>query len=83
LLRPALEAFIESERQQLLKDLVAAVCLTERSTLKESRLAGKIEAHEGLLSQLEKFAVEQLAQAQGVNVRPPSFQELRELTNKF
>jgi len=50
----------------LLKDLVTAVCLTERSTLKESRLAGKIEAYEGLLSQLEKYAVEQLGQTQGV-----------------
>ena len=66
MLRPALVAFIESERQQLLKDLVSAVCLAERSTHKESRLAGKIEAYEGLLDAAEHFALAQLTEAQGL-----------------
>lgn len=65
LLRPALVAFAESERQALLTELVNSVRQEERSTLKESRIAGRIEVYEGLLDALDTFAREQLSLSAG------------------
>ena len=63
LLRPALEAFALEFRLEFLNQLVQAVRQKERDTMKESYLAGKVEAYETLLSQLEHFAQEQLQKA--------------------
>lgn len=50
-------------RAEALVDLVSAVRSPERDTMKEAALAGKVEAYETLLSQLDYFAEQQLEAA--------------------
>jgi len=63
LLRPALAAFFGHQREEHLDMLVQAVRQSVRDTMKEARLAGKIEAYEELMSGLQRFAEEQLRDA--------------------
>lgn len=53
------EFFSEGERT-LTGQLVRAVKQSVRDTMREARLAGKVEAYEEMLPELRKFAVEQL-----------------------
>jgi hypothetical protein len=63
LLRPALQAFFEEQRMAHLEMVVRAVCSPARDTMKEARLAGKVEAYETALMELTRFAKNQLKQA--------------------
>ena len=63
LLRPALTAFFHEEHTEQLRQLVQAIRLPERDTMKEAQLAGKVEAYETALSSMERFAEEQLRRA--------------------
>lgn len=45
--------------------LLRAVRMPVRETMKEARLAGKIEAYEDSLMELERFAQEQIRSAKG------------------
>lgn len=63
LLRPALEAFFEEQRQDNIKLLLSAVRQTVRDTMKEARLAGKVEAYEDALAELQHFAKKALEEA--------------------
>ena len=60
LVRPALIAFFHQEHTEQLRQLVQAIRLPERDTMKEAQLAGKVEVYETALSGLEHFAEEQL-----------------------
>lgn len=60
LLRPALEAFFAEQLEQVKDELLAAVRLNARDTLKESRLAGMATAYEDAMRDLAKFAEKQL-----------------------
>jgi hypothetical protein len=63
LLRPGLIAFFHQEQAEGLRQLVQAIRLPERDTMKEAQLAGKVEVYETALSGLEHFAEDQLRQA--------------------
>lgn len=60
LVRPAITAFFREEHAEQMRQLVQAVRLPERDTMKEAQLAGKVEVYETALSGLERFAEEQL-----------------------
>lgn len=60
LLRPALEEFFAKQREENITNLLHAVQQHSRDTMKEARLAGKVEAYEETLSQMQRFAEEQL-----------------------
>lgn len=62
MLRSAIQAFARDEREELLRQLVSLVRQEDRATLKEAFIAGKVEACEILLDQLEQFAKTQLEQ---------------------
>ena len=63
LLGPALEAFFRAEYAANMALLVQAVRSTERNTMKEAELAGKVEVFETIFSSLERFADEQMRAA--------------------
>ena len=60
LLKPALEQFFEEQRQETLEALVTAVRQSVRDTMKEARLAGKVEVYENAMGELRRFAEKQL-----------------------
>ena len=60
LLRAALEAFFAERRAIEVENLLMAVKKHQRDNQMESRIAGKIEAYEGALRDMEHFAKEQL-----------------------
>ena len=60
LFKPALQTFLNEQRQEHLEMLVRAVRMEDRATLKEAFLAGKIEAYESLFRELEQFAAMEL-----------------------
>jgi hypothetical protein len=61
LLRPALQQFFRDQRVTYLNMLVHAVRQSNRDTLREAQLAGKVEAYETALDDLDRYAKEQLA----------------------
>ncbi len=63
MLRPALEQFFAEQKRETVELLLSAVRHSIRDTMKESRLAGKIEAFENCLHDLEAFAKQQLERA--------------------
>lgn len=63
LLRPALDAFFHDRRIETLDMLLQAVRHPVRDTMKEARLAGKVEAYESALTELKHFAAESLRQS--------------------
>jgi hypothetical protein len=65
LFRPALEAFFSEQRKEHIELLLRAVRQSVRDTMKEARLAGKVEAYEDSLRDLERFAQEQIRSAKG------------------
>jgi hypothetical protein len=62
-IRPALESFFSEQRTDTIELLLKAVRLSVRDTMKEARLAGKVEAYENTLREMEHFAKEQLQMA--------------------
>jgi hypothetical protein len=64
LLRPALATFFQDQRTGYLNMLVQAVRQSDRNTLYEAQLAGKVEAYETALEDLDRYAKEQMAHAQ-------------------
>lgn len=60
LLEPALQEFFRSEHAAAMTMLVRAVRASERNTMKEAELAGKVEVFETIFSSLERFAEEQM-----------------------
>jgi hypothetical protein len=62
-IRPALEAFFSEQRMETIELLLSAVRQGVRDTMKEARLAGKVEAYENTLREMEQFAKEQLENA--------------------
>jgi hypothetical protein len=60
LLSAALIAFYERQRSEHIEMLLSAVRQPARDAMKESRLAGKVEAYEDSLRELQRFAEEQL-----------------------
>lgn len=65
LFKPALKAFLKEQREEYLKELLQAVRMPERATLKEAFIAGKVEAYESFVSEVEKFAAKALNDAAG------------------
>jgi hypothetical protein len=63
LLRPALVCFAYDMRQEMLRQLVSAIRQSERNTMKEAHLAGKVEVYETLIKDLEYFAAQELERA--------------------
>ena len=63
LFRPALVQFFTEQKDLYLEALVHAVQQSVRDFYKESRLAGKVEAYENALSELQRFAERQLREA--------------------
>jgi len=63
LLRPGLEAFFNLAKDEHVEMLLSAVRQNVRDTMKEARLAGKVEAYENALRELQRFATEQLKNA--------------------
>jgi hypothetical protein len=59
-MRPAIEAFYEQQRSEHIEMLLSAVRQSVRDTMKEARLAGKVEAYENSLRELQRFAEESL-----------------------
>lgn len=59
-MRAGLEAFFETAKQEHMEQLLTAVRHSGRDTMKEARLAGKVEAYENSLRDLQQFAKEQL-----------------------
>ncbi len=57
--------FFESQKAENVEMLLRAVRQSVRDTMKESRLAGKIEAYEDGLRDLQRFAEEQIRSAKG------------------
>lgn len=56
LLRPALESFFAEQRERALDDLKTAVMQHTRDTYKESRIAGRADAFERIMGELDDFA---------------------------
>lgn len=65
LLRPALEAFFEDQKQLYLSQLTRAVRQRKsvKDTWMESELAGKIAVYESILAELDTFARTQMQEA--------------------
>jgi hypothetical protein len=63
LLSMALMAFYERQRMEHIEMLLSAVRQSVRDTMKEARLAGKVEAYENSLRELQRFAEEQMRDA--------------------
>lgn len=62
-MRPAIEAFFAEAKEEHTEMLLSAVRQSVRDTMKEARLAGKVEAYENSLRELRRFAEEQLRSA--------------------
>lgn len=60
---PAMAAFFDQEKAFLVEQLLTAVRLKDRDTMKEARFAGMIQAYEECLDNLKRFAKEQLQEA--------------------
>jgi len=65
LFRPALETFFEERKRESVEMLLRAVRQPIRDTMKEARLAGKVEAYEDSLRDMIQFAQEQMREAKG------------------
>ncbi len=63
LLRPALAEFFTEQRTTNVDALLHAVQQHQRDTMKEARLAGKVEAYETCLEDLQRFAERQVREA--------------------
>lgn len=63
LLKAALESFFDDARAANMDSLLHAVQQHQRDTMKEARLAGKIEAYSNCLTELWRFAEEQMRSA--------------------
>jgi hypothetical protein len=63
LLAPALKAFFDKLAAEYTHSLLNAVRQSIRDTMKEARLAGKAEAYEEAMKELQRFAEEQLQKA--------------------
>lgn len=63
LLNIALTKFFDEQKQQSTEMLLSAVRQSVRDTMKEARLAGKVEAYDNCLSEMRHFAQEQLRSA--------------------
>lgn len=63
LLRPALTQFFQTQRADALEELQRAVLQNMRDTMKEARLAGRVDAYEKALPELQRFAEKQLREA--------------------
>ena len=63
LLNAGLQAFVAARREERTTALVQAVRQHVRDTLKESRIAGEVEVYDNLISDLRRFALEQLRSA--------------------
>ncbi len=55
-----LEAFFQQAKDEHTEMLLSAVRQNVRDTMKEARLAGKVEAYENSLRELQRFSEEQL-----------------------
>lgn len=60
LLSAALTAFYHQQKTEHTEMLLSAVRQSVRDTMKEARLAGKVEAYENSLRELQRFAEESL-----------------------
>lgn len=60
LLGPALNAFFAEQYKQNLEELVRSVSQHVRDTMKEARLAGKVDAYQTCEADLRRWAEEQL-----------------------
>jgi hypothetical protein len=58
-----MEAFFSGQKEECTRMLLSAVRQSVRDTMKEARLAGKVEAYEDCLRELQRFAEEQLRNA--------------------
>lgn len=56
LLRPALIEFFDAQRSEAVSALKDAVMCSTRDTMKESRIAGRADAYERAMSDLDEFA---------------------------
>ena len=63
LLNEALQDFFNVRRELHTEELLAAVRQHVRDTMKEARLAGKVEVYEEIVSELRRYAEEQLRSA--------------------
>jgi hypothetical protein len=63
LLRPALVEFFDSQRKEALDELVKAVRKRVRDTMHEADLAGKVDAYENAMAELQRFAEKQIREA--------------------
>jgi hypothetical protein len=63
LIRPALQEFFQEQRTENIDALLHAVQQHLRDTMKEARLAGKVEAYETAMSELQRFAEKQLRES--------------------
>lgn len=60
LLSAGLIAFYEQQRAEHVEMLLSAVRQSVRDTMKEARLAGKVEVYENCLRELQRFAEDQM-----------------------
>jgi hypothetical protein len=60
LIKPALEEFFREQKEIHTDMLLSAVRQSVRDTMKEARLAGKVEAYEDNYRDLRRFAEQQL-----------------------
>jgi hypothetical protein len=63
LFRPSLIAFCQQQQTEELRQLIQAIRQPERDTMREAQLAGKVEVYETIVSDLDRFAAEQLEKA--------------------
>jgi hypothetical protein len=63
LLRAALVAFFEKQKQDLRESLLNAVRQHQRDTMREARIAGQEEAYSECLRDMQRFAEESLRNA--------------------
>jgi hypothetical protein len=63
LVRPGLEAFFEEQCAAHVDLLLRALRQKDRDTMKEAAIAGKIDAYETALSELQHFATRQIKEA--------------------
>lgn len=63
LLNEALQDFFKRQRETYTDELLSAVRQHIRDNQKESRLAGKVEVYEEILSDLRRYAEEQIKSA--------------------
>ena len=56
LLRPALVSYFDEQKDFAMESLVRAVRQNVRDTMKEAALAGKVDAYENAMRELDRFA---------------------------